>query len=223
MSDGLKIYWGSGSGPAWRVLLAAELKKLPYESKLLSFSGREHKTPEMLALNPRGKVPVLVDGDYALYESIAILAYLDAKYPTPPLFGRSPEDKGRVWCRVMELESYLNAASRTVTRPLLFGQLAEKEAEVKEGIAPLHEELARLEGWLEGASYLAGESVSAADLVALPLVMTILRAAGKPGADALDLGLSPLSARYPKLDAWKSRMEAIPGYERTYPPHWRDG
>jgi glutathione S-transferase len=219
----MKIFWGSGSGPAWRVLLAAELKKLPYESELLSFSAREHKAPEILAMNPRGKVPVLVDGDFALYESLAILAYLDEKYPDPPLFGTSPEEKGQTWCRVMELESYLSPAIRTVTRPLLFGQLAEKKEEVTAGIAPLHEELARLEGWLGDSAWLAGARVSAADVVALPLVMTALRAAGKPGADTLDLGLLPLGARYPKLDAWKARMEAIPGYERTYPPHWRDG
>ena len=49
----LEIYWGSGSGPSWRVLLALAIKNLPYESHLLSFSKGEHKTPEMLAWNAR--------------------------------------------------------------------------------------------------------------------------------------------------------------------------
>ena len=93
----LEIYWGSGSPFAWRVLLAAELKRIPYESKLLEFSKGDLKTPEFLALNPRGKVPVIRDGDFVLAESMAILAYLDRKQPEPPLFGRTAEDAGRIW------------------------------------------------------------------------------------------------------------------------------
>jgi len=46
---------------------------VPYESHLLSFSKGEHKAPELVGLNPRGKVPILRDGAYGLYESLAIL------------------------------------------------------------------------------------------------------------------------------------------------------
>ncbi len=42
----LEVYWGSGSGPSWRVLLALAAKGVPFESKLLSFSKRENRTPE---------------------------------------------------------------------------------------------------------------------------------------------------------------------------------
>ena len=85
----IELYWGSGSPFAWRVMLTLEVKKLAYESKLLEFSKGEHKTPAYLRLNPRGKVPTLKDGDFAVYESIAIMAYLDRKYPEPPLFGKT--------------------------------------------------------------------------------------------------------------------------------------
>src|SRR5256885_521527 len=52
----IEVFWGSGSPVAWRVLLALEYKRLPYVSHLLQFSKQEHKSPQMLALNPRGRV-----------------------------------------------------------------------------------------------------------------------------------------------------------------------
>ena len=70
----LEVYWASGSPFSWRVLLTLEVKQLPYQSKLLTFSKREHKSSEYLALNPRGKVPTLKDGDFLLSESLAIMA-----------------------------------------------------------------------------------------------------------------------------------------------------
>ena len=77
----LTLYWGSGSPFSWRVLLALEHKRLPYESQLLHFDKQEHQSPQMLKMNPRGRVPVLKDGDYVVFESVAILYYLDVKYP----------------------------------------------------------------------------------------------------------------------------------------------
>ena len=74
------------------MLLALEHKRLPYVSHLLQFAKQEHKSPHMLRMNPRGRVPVLKDGDYVVFESLAVLYYLDRKYPEPPLFGESPEE-----------------------------------------------------------------------------------------------------------------------------------
>ena len=75
------LYYGSGSPYAWRVQLALEHKALPYERKVLSFSAGDTRKPEFLALNPRHRVPVIVDGDFVLYESNAIVEYLDEAYP----------------------------------------------------------------------------------------------------------------------------------------------
>ncbi|EQD47332.1 protein containing Glutathione S-transferase, partial [mine drainage metagenome] len=69
----IEVYWGSGSPYAWRVLLALEHKGLPYTAHLLQFSKQEHKSPHLLQMNPRGRVPVLKDGDYVCFESLAIL------------------------------------------------------------------------------------------------------------------------------------------------------
>ena len=77
----LELWWGSGSPYSWRALLALEYKQLPYVSHLVQFAKQEHKSPQMLKMNPRGRVPVLKDGDYVCFESLAILHYLDRKYP----------------------------------------------------------------------------------------------------------------------------------------------
>ena len=107
MAKTLEIYWGSGSPNAWRVMLTAEFKKIPYESKLLEFSKEDHKKPGFVALNPRGKVPVIRDGDFTLYESLAIMAYLDRRNPEPPIFGRNAAETGRIWRTISEFECYL--------------------------------------------------------------------------------------------------------------------
>src|SRR4051812_19147162 len=112
----LQIYWGSGSPYAWRVLLAAELKRIPYESKLLEFSKGDLKTPEFLALNPRGKVPVIRDGDFVLAESMAIMAYLDRKQPEPPLFGRTAEETGRITGAAWDFELNVRESFSVVMR-----------------------------------------------------------------------------------------------------------
>jgi glutathione S-transferase len=92
-------------------MLALEVKGLAYESKLLEFSKDEHKTPSYLKLNPRGKVPTLKDGDFVIYESVAIMAYLDRKYPDPPLFGETPEETGLI-CRALAEMRILHPARR---------------------------------------------------------------------------------------------------------------
>src|SRR4029078_12355988 len=103
----LDVYWGSGSPYSWRVLLALEYKRLPYTSHILQFSKQEHKSPHMLALNPRGRVPVLKDGDYVCFESLAVLYYLDLKYPDPHIFGRTPEEAGVIMRVICEYQAYI--------------------------------------------------------------------------------------------------------------------
>ncbi|MCK7510151.1 MAG: glutathione S-transferase N-terminal domain-containing protein [Desulfobacterales bacterium] len=102
----LELYWGSGSPYSWRVQLALEYKRLAYESHVLQFSMQEHKSPQMLRMNPRGRVPVLKDGDYVVFESLACLLYLDRKYPEPPLFGRTPEEAGTIMRVICEYQAY---------------------------------------------------------------------------------------------------------------------
>lgn len=217
----IELHWLSGSPYAWRVMLALELKGVAYESRLHQLSTGELRSTEYRALNPRGRVPTLVDEGFVLYESIAILAYLDRKFPALPLFGQSARETGLIWRHIAEYTAYVDPATEALILPLYFGKAREHAASVKDAAATLRVELGRLEAALSENAFLAGSSLSAADLVVYPHIKSIERAAGKDAARELDLDLIPLNARWPRVGAWMARIEALPGYQKTYPPHWR--
>jgi glutathione S-transferase len=217
----IEVYLVSGSPYAWRVLLALEVKQVPYATRFLQMSDGTLKAPEYLALNPRGKVPTLKDGDYVVYESLAILAYLDGKYPAAPLFGETPEQAGVVWRIVSEYTAYMDAAVEELILPIYFGRAEQAADSIRHAAVTLRTELGRLEASLGRSPWLAGERISAADLTVFPAVQSILRASSKEAAKPFELGFLPLADRYPQLAAWAQRVEALPGYDRTYPPHWR--
>lgn len=222
----IEIFWGSGSGPSWRVLLALAVKGVPYESRLLSFSKGEHKSAEIVAMSPRGKVPVLRDGAFSLCESLAILTYLDRKFPSPPLFGETPEEAGQIMRAIMNHECYGLVALSAFSRPLLFSRL-DAQSDLRDklllALDGARAELATLDNELARKPYLATPTLSAADVFVYPQVKAFERALTKPGADVLDHGLGPLPTVFPQLAAWCARIEALPGYDATFPPHWRDG
>lgn len=226
MTDTITFYWGSGSPWAWRAMIGLELKGLRYESRLLQFSKGEHKSPQMLALNPRGKVPVLVHGDVVVYESLAILAYLDRAFPEPPLFGATPQAAAQVWRLVSEHDAYVAPVGVRIARPLFFGgpeAVEEKADDIRAAAEELHKELAGLEARLATGQWLVGERPSAADATYFVSLQQILRASGKPAAEPLALGFTPLGDRYPRLAAWAERLAALPGIDKTWPPHWSQG
>jgi glutathione S-transferase len=215
----LEIHWGAGSPFAWRVLLAAEIKRIPYESRLLEFSKGDLKTPEFLALNPRGKVPVIRDGDFVLAESLAIIAYLERKHPEPPLLGKTAADTGRIWSAISTFESYVRDATTPLNR-WLFGD-APRTAEIDGARTAVGRELDRVEARLADHDWLVGDAITAADVVWFPTLRTYMRAAARNEARAREVGLHPLADVYPNIARWIARVEALPGYDRTFPPHWR--
>jgi glutathione S-transferase len=217
----IELYWGSGSPFAWRVMLTLEVKNLPYESKLLEFSRGDNKSAEYLRLNPRGKVPTLKDGEFVLYESLAIVAYLDRKYPDPPLFGQNPEETGLIWRWLAECESYMVSAGDKVVRPIFFGKGLDKVEEIDQAAQTLRRELKALDERLARSRWLVGDKISAADIGVFPLIQLLLRAASKEAARQFNLGWYPLAQAFRNVAAWVERIEALPNYQRTYPPHWR--
>ena len=80
-----------------------------------------------------------------------------------------------------------------------------------------------IEGRLSTSDWLVGEAFSAADIVVFPGIMLLLRALEKREARRLRSRFLPMEATYPGDCRWIGRVEALPGYERTYPPHWREG
>ena len=221
----LTLYWGSGSPFAWRVLLALEHKRLPYVGHLLQFSKQEHKSPQMLALNPRGRVPVLKDGDYVCFESLAILYYLDQKYPTPPIFGRTPEEAGTIMRVICEYSAYIEPHVTKIARAIFFEQ-QQADLGADEITAAMHavaSEARTIEGRLSKSDWIVGDAYSAVDMVIFPGIQLLKRALEKPQAAALSSRFMPVEVNYPALGRWLARVAAQPGYERTYPPHWRPG
>jgi glutathione S-transferase len=219
----LELFWGSGSPYAWRVLLALEHKNLPYQSHLLQFSKQEHKSPQMLQMNPRGRVPVLKDGDFIVFESLACMYYLERKFPERPLFGETPEDAATIMRVICEYQSYVESHLMQIVYDVYFSDTDRQMDEVTRMIHLVAGEARTIEGRLSNSDWLVGESVSAADMVMFPGIMLLLRAMERRGAGSLRSRFLPMGTTYPAIASWINRMESLPGYERTYPPHWRGG
>jgi len=217
----IEVFWGSGSPYAWRVLLALEYKRLPYVSHLLQFSKQEHKSHEMLSLNPRGRVPVLKDGDYVCFESLAILYYLDLKYPQPPLFGRTPEEAGTIMRVICEYQAYIEPHLQLIAEAVFSGSADLASDAVTSAMHAVASEARTIEGRLSKSEWIVGDCCSAVDMVIFPGIQLLRRALEKPQAAALSSRFMPVEVNYPALGRWLSRVAALPGYERTYPPHWR--
>jgi glutathione S-transferase len=208
----IEFYWTPGGPFAWRCLLALEAKRLPYTSRTMQLSKGETRTPEFLALNPRGTLPVLKHGEVVVRESQAIMFYLERAYPDPPLYGRTPPEAAMVMQEICEQASYVEPLMRGVIGPLLFGQTADLPS-VGATLISLGGELQKLDDRLASSTWLAGEALSAADLNLFPFLPTLVRALNAP--DAARSGLAPISLddRYPSIKRWMRRIEALPGYE----------
>ena len=217
----IEFYWGDGSASCWRVALALEYKRLEYQSRLLHFELQEHKSPQMLALNFRGRLPVLRDNDYVVFESLAILYYLDRKYPEPPIFGRSAEESGVIMRVICEYQAYAEPALKRIALALLEQHEQGVDESLAETMHRLGGEARTIEQRLARSDWVVGESFSAADMMIYPDIRLLLRALQMPGAHELATRFLPMEANYPALGRWLERVAALPGHARTWPPRWR--
>ena len=172
----IDFFWGDGSASCWRVALALEHKGLEYHSHLLHFELQEHKSPQMLALNFRGKLPVLRDDDYVVFESLAILYYLDRKYPQPPIFGRTPEESGVIMRVICEYQAYAEPALKQIAYALLENQERAVDDSLAQAMHRVAGEARTIEQRLARSDWVVGESFSAADMMIYPDIRLLLRA-----------------------------------------------
>jgi len=184
----LTFYNASGSPYGWRVWLALEHKGLPYELKMLSFDKGDLKTPEFRALNPRGRVPVIVDDGFALFESAAIVEFLEDKQPGEPrLFSANLRERALQRRRVREADQYVAELLERLVDAVLFTAPEQRSPELIAHICTdLGKELTVWEAALIG-DYLAG-TLSAADFTLYPEIALVLRMADRnPGLIPADL------------------------------------
>lgn len=189
----LKIHGTPPSPFARKVLVVLEEKGVPHEVvSTMPFP----KTPELLALHPLGKIPILEDGDLALPDSSAICAYIERKHPSPALY---PSDSAE-FARALWLEEYSDTRLaqgvggvffQRFVKPHIFKQESD-EAVVQQALTEiLPEVFDYLEGQLGDREFLAGDAFSIADAAVCSQIANL-----KHGGESLDAGRWPKLARY---------------------------
>lgn len=201
----MKLYSGPISLFARKVEIALAEKALRFEREVVAFSqaaGYAPKHPAVLSANPKGQVPVLIDGDLTLFDSTVILEYLEDAYPDPPLYPDTPV--GRARCRLLELtaDEILLVPVRSLMHrsepPHPDPQTrARQEADAARGEAAIRDLYGNLEAGLGDADYFCGR-FSVADIALFMTVLFALRLKG-PRLDG-----------HPALAAWYARVKARP-------------
>jgi glutathione S-transferase len=150
-----------------RVLWMLRELGVDFEFVRVNLVAGENRSPEFLAMNPAGKVPVLVDGDFVLSESVAIVLYLAEKYAATGLLPADLEARAQVhrWLlfTATELEQPLWRIARHTT---LYPEEKRLPAEVPIARRDFLDMAAVMEQHMSGRSYLVGGSVTVADFVA---------------------------------------------------------
>lgn len=212
----LTFYFGSGSPFAWKVWLVLEHKGIAYTATRLSFDKDETKTPEFLKINPRGRVPAVVDDGFALYESNAICEYLEETRPEKPLLPKDAKGRAVVRRLIGEADDSLYKAGSDLMDKVLYRSPADRDPhQIEEAKAKLMEELEYWRDYL-GGDFFAGP-LSLADFAIYPYMRIGVRVEER--APGLGVRRDELPAN---LAAWMKRIEELPYFERTLPPHWKE-
>ena len=103
----------------------------------------------------------------------------------------------------------------------VFGKQRLDTEQVTEAMHHAASEARTIEARLSKSDWVVGESFSAVDMVIFPGFQLLRRALERPEARELASRFLPVEVNYPALGRWVQRVEALPGYDRTYPPHWR--
>lgn len=190
------LYDMERSGNCYKIRLFMSLTGEAYERIPVDLPGGENRTDSFLALNPRGEIPVLVDGDVTLWDSCAILIYLASVSAEPARwFPEDPVQRARVaqWLAVAGHEIHYGlAAARAIKQ---FGRAGDFALAQETG----HKALALLDRQLAITPWLAGDNPTLADIACYPYVFT---------AGDGDIDVTP----HPHVCQWMQRIESLPGY-----------
>ncbi|MGM0517720.1 MAG: glutathione S-transferase family protein [Pseudomonadota bacterium] len=191
----LKLYDLGLSGNCYKIRLLLSMLGLEYERVYIDSIRGETQTAEFKRLNPRGQIPVLVDHDSVIWDSMAILVYLARRYGDEAWLPREPLGEARVmqWLAVSENELlYGLARARAVLQIDRPFDLEQCQQEGRAG-------LATLESRLSDNQWLAADHPTIADIACYPYVAL----AGEGG-----ISLDP----FPAVGDWIDRLERLPGW-----------
>ena len=190
----IRLYGAPLSGNAYKARLLLELLGLEYEETVIDLQAGENRTETFLALNPRGQIPTLVDGEVTVWDSQAILVYLARRYgeawlPMEP----APMAGIMQWLALAENELLFGLARARAVK--FFGRdfdLASCQGYGRAGLEVLERRLA-------GHEWLAAGKPTIADIACMPY------------AALSYMGDIPLDD-YPSVRAWIDRVRALPGF-----------
>jgi glutathione S-transferase len=204
----MKLYGFTPSPNTWMVRAVAAHLGIALDYEYLDLTKGASRTPAFLEINPTGRTPALVDGDFKLWEANAIMQYLASQKPNSLW-----PDNARARADIMRWQSWQLAHwGKESCEPLIFNRLVKKllslgppdDAAVAKGLECFNREAAVLDAHLGKQPYLAGSNVTLADFsVAAPLFH----------AQGADLPLTP----YKKVQEWFGRVSALPCWSQTAP------
>jgi glutathione S-transferase len=196
----IKLYRTSASFNSLRVWITLLEKGLDFSIEEVQLNGQQFQ-PEFLALNPFHHIPVLVDGDIKLIESLAILDYLEAKYPQPRMLPTNPHDLAKVrmveMLTVNELAPALNPLF-----PKILGLGEGDPTQVAAALTKIDTVLQFFEGLLDDRPFFGSDTITLAESVA--------------GTVLLNLTVAGITLeKFPKLSGWVDRLMSRPYWLET--------
>jgi glutathione S-transferase len=199
----LKLHYHPLSTYSRRVLIALGEKHIPFEPVVINMEARKHRDAAYLALNPYGRVPTLEDEGLLLYESTAILNYLEARHPSPALVPADLRDRARVDMHMKLCDLQMTRQAGTIIFPKRFLPKDRwNVAAISAAKAEIEKHLGILDAELRGKTYLVAEQFTLADLCYLPFVEF--------------LPLMEIEAP-PSVSAWVERLLARPSAQDSRP------
>jgi len=198
----IKLYCFGESGNAYKAALPLELSGLAWEAQYVDFFNGGSRTEDFLKINVMGEVPALVDGDLTLTQSGAIQAYISEK--SDKFAGETPEEKREV-LRWVLWDNHKLSSQAGMTRFLM--NFLPEDKRPQEVIAfsqgRLKNAYKTLNAALEGRDWLVGNGPTNADFSCCGYLFY-------PEPFGFD------RVAWPHIDAWLSRIEALPGYKHPY-------
>ena len=199
----LKVHHHPFSTFSRRVRIALIEKNIPCELIEVDMMARAHRGPAYLALNPYGRVPTLEEDGFILYESTAILEYLEATHPTPPLVPSDARGRALVAMHMKLCDIQMARQTGTIIFPRRFLPKDRwDEAAMTQAKKEIEKHLEIVEQQLVGKEYLVGNRYSLVEVCYTPFVEF--------------LGLMEITPP-PAVAAWVQRMLDRPSAQQTKP------